>query len=355
MNTARCLARGALALGCAVSTLALAEALVRRFDVHGINYARDVQRWFAACVEILPEADGEFHPDGLFFAPCPQAELALSRFEYATDERRLRRAPVNAPPVDSPPVDSLVGPTDRLRILFLGDSVTLGWGVDDHETWVRRLEREARAADGRALACFNAGSLIYNTQQEAAWLERFGEALCPELVVLTFVYNDLEDNWAKFLVLQAAPSAGPLGWRERLGFRTRESLRGLLALWRLGPGAEAAPASASGAPPALDMRQFPPDPAGWERVAQGMARIRAACERLGARLIVLDHGTSIVPAGSERAAEWGVAWHPFVFAPEESARPILNSRSDSHANALGNELLAAKARRALVEEGVLAP
>ena len=68
----------------------------------------------------------------------------------------------------------------------------------------------------------------------------------------------------------------------------------------------------------------------------------------------------MAPAFAESAGppnHWlgaGVPWYDLTFTDGEWARDVRNSLADSHANALGNRLLADKALRALRAAGVLA-
>lgn len=82
--------------------------------------------------------------------------------------------------------------TDRKRVLFVGDSVTLayyhparaayGWQAVDV---LRKRHPAAR------LVSLNAGICGYDTRQECHWLIHEGLALRPDLVVLQFCFNDL--------------------------------------------------------------------------------------------------------------------------------------------------------------------
>lgn len=75
------------------------------------------------------------------------------------------------------------------RVLFLGDSFTYGIGSEDDETFVALLD----AAWPRAEVA-NGGVNGYGTREALAFLDRFGAAFRPDLTVLVFFWNDLEDN-----------------------------------------------------------------------------------------------------------------------------------------------------------------
>jgi hypothetical protein len=77
------------------------------------------------------------------------------------------------------------------RILGLGDSFAFGFGVEEEETYLDRLER---MLDGRQVEVVNAGLAGMGTDNEARLLAADGPALRPDLVLVGFfVGNDLVD------------------------------------------------------------------------------------------------------------------------------------------------------------------
>jgi lysophospholipase L1-like esterase len=87
---------------------------------------------------------------------------------------------------DEFPVEKEVG---EVRILFLGDSVTMGWGIEHHDTYANQMETFLRRSGSR-IQCINAGVEGYATYQE---LQMLRECLhfVPDRVVLGFVMNDV--------------------------------------------------------------------------------------------------------------------------------------------------------------------
>jgi lysophospholipase L1-like esterase len=92
------------------------------------------------------------------------------------------------------PVDK---PDGELRIMLLGDSLTLGWGAAAEDTFATRLED--LLADGlaemgstRPLRVINTGVGNYNTDQEVSFFETRGRAFDPDVVVLNYFINDAE-------------------------------------------------------------------------------------------------------------------------------------------------------------------
>ena len=77
-----------------------------------------------------------------------------------------------------------------LRILGLGDSVMMGWGVSYDETALTRIGRLLAASTGRPVETANTGCPSYNTANETAVYRLKGRRLKPDLVVLIFMEND---------------------------------------------------------------------------------------------------------------------------------------------------------------------
>jgi lysophospholipase L1-like esterase len=80
-----------------------------------------------------------------------------------------------------------------VRILGVGDSMTFGWGVDDEETFLARLEKGIRAR-GHRVDVFNAGVPGYGPDNVFARLPEVVPPLRPHWVVLGFFSeNDVQD------------------------------------------------------------------------------------------------------------------------------------------------------------------
>jgi lysophospholipase L1-like esterase len=332
----------ALLAAATLAALAAAELAVRLLDPFGVSYYADNVRYFTdpGAIEF---AAGAQHPTGRLFENRPDVDVEMRTFRFTTDARGLRTGPT------ARPADDAAGTT----LLFLGDSVTLGWGVDDEDTWVRTLEREGRDAAGEPLRCLNAGHLQFNTVQEADWLRAHGASLAPDVVVVTFLVNDLDDQWAQYQGIIAelerlqadAPTAG-----QRLAATLRGWFRGFAAVAHYFDQR----AAEGDAPPVTDARDAPHYAAGWARCAAALEALHAECAALGARLVVQDHTTPTIPDLAPWCAAKDVPLVPFTFTADEHARGIRNSRADAHANALGNRLLADKALAGLRAAGVLA-
>jgi lysophospholipase L1-like esterase len=103
----------------------------------------------------------------------------------------------------------------ELRVLFLGDSCTFGYGLLHNEGFVYRVEAKLRAAFPQArLECINAGVPGYTLFQGVHFLETRGFRYQPDLIVLNFGWNDAAqwedgagdpDHYGPRLVCQYVP------------------------------------------------------------------------------------------------------------------------------------------------------
>ena len=78
--------------------------------------------------------------------------------------------------------------TSRKRILFLGSSNTLGWGVEESETLTGILQSKI----GDKAQIFNAGIGNYNTHRYVTLFENKLRSLKPDIVVIHYFINDAE-------------------------------------------------------------------------------------------------------------------------------------------------------------------
>ncbi|HEY5604582.1 MAG TPA: hypothetical protein VIM41_15880 [Gammaproteobacteria bacterium] len=77
------------------------------------------------------------------------------------------------------------------KVIALGDSFTMGWGVDQDETFVQRLEKST------GLKILNAGVSSYGTVREIRLLERL-DLSAAEYLVLQYTSNDVSENATLF-------------------------------------------------------------------------------------------------------------------------------------------------------------
>jgi len=81
------------------------------------------------------------------------------------------------------------------RILVLGDSMVFGPAVDLEETFVKQLEILLNEESGGRpeFQVLNLGVSGYNTYQEWAMLEDRGRSYDPDLIIVAFCANDVDD------------------------------------------------------------------------------------------------------------------------------------------------------------------
>ena len=116
----------------------------------------------------------------LLFAPGAVEHFEASEFRFTAsiNDLGLRDGPVTP------------GPTDRYRIVVVGDSFTYGWGVNIEDTWVKRLEAELRAK-GYDVELVNAGRSGEGSASYVDMVARLLPVLQPDLVLLGMLHNDM--------------------------------------------------------------------------------------------------------------------------------------------------------------------
>ena len=137
-----------------------------QFDLEMWKYARDVK--------VVSDNPTIGHEHG------PNRDAQLMGVDLATNSKGLRDREF-----------SLERTPGVKRILMVGDSLTLGWGVAAADTFSKRLERMF-AADGRQVEVINTGVGNWNTVQEVQYFLAKGAAYKPDIVVLGFFVNDAE-------------------------------------------------------------------------------------------------------------------------------------------------------------------
>jgi len=82
-------------------------------------------------------------------------------------------------------------PKNKKRIILLGDSFTLGWGVSFEKTFAKQLETMLNRRQG-AWEVINMGAGNYNSTMEVELFELKGLQLDPDIVILVYFVNDVE-------------------------------------------------------------------------------------------------------------------------------------------------------------------
>jgi len=107
-----------------------------------------------------------------------------------------------------------LSPKGSLRIVALGDSTTFGLGVEDEKTWPAVLETLLRAR-GIDVDVVNAGVPGYTSFQGRRFMLKSGLALEPDLVIVTFGFNDAS-FWGSRSDAETASLLEPRGWERPL-------------------------------------------------------------------------------------------------------------------------------------------
>ncbi len=105
---------------------------------------------------------------------------------YTTNAQRFRSSKVTAPFPDA----------HVPRVAVVGDSFTFGWGANDDQTYPSRLERLLDNTLGPT-EVLNAGVCGTGTGNEALWYDLWVSHFHPNVVILTVVPNDTDDDLAR--------------------------------------------------------------------------------------------------------------------------------------------------------------
>lgn len=115
---------------------------------------------------------------------------------------------------------------ERGRVLFLGDSVTFGFGIaDPADTYPFLVGQRLGDRLGRPVEVVNAGVGGYSPWQELAWLEAEGLGYAPDAIVVGFVLNDVTEK----LALTRYGGRGE-------GWQLERTARGIVDRWLSGSG-----------------------------------------------------------------------------------------------------------------------
>jgi len=167
----------ALAIFTLLFTALLLEAALRIVFYHSMDFSMEMWKYAVRLKRPVPNAK-------LSFAHQPNSHAFLMGTDVSINSQGLRDREY-----------SLKKPGDVYRVLLLGDSTTLGWGVPLNETAAKILERELNAqsiAGYRRFEAINAGVGNYGTVQEVTYYKTRGREFHPDLVVLVYFINDPE-------------------------------------------------------------------------------------------------------------------------------------------------------------------
>jgi len=151
--------------------LALIEVALRVYTARAIIYDVEMTRY---ANEIKRESANPLI--GHVHAPNREATLMGVDVKINSDGFRDRDYPVK--------------PDGSYRIIFLGDSLTFGWGVEKSKTFEELLETELNKRKPTEIINFGTGN--YNTEQEVNLFLEKGLKYKPDEVVVFYFINDAE-------------------------------------------------------------------------------------------------------------------------------------------------------------------
>ena len=168
---------GSLLLLCVSLAVALVgiEVFARVIMDNGMEY--DLEMWkYAKRAKIVSD-----NPD-IGHEHRPNVNTHLMGTDFSSNSMGLRDREFAIPK-----------PAGVTRILFVGDSLTEGWGVDEDKTVPKQLEKMLNAkGDGHKYEVANAGVGNWNSIMEATWTMTKGIKLQPDMVILGYFINDAE-------------------------------------------------------------------------------------------------------------------------------------------------------------------
>ena len=241
------------------------------------------------------------------------------------------------------------------RVLALGCSTTLGWGVDDAETYPARLEARGRAAGYDAVEVINGGQMGYTTFQGRLWWPTVA-AYQPDVVLLGYVVQDARkaaytDRSQAILQDDARFLKDHVLWRSRAYLGLRALLGAVQIRAKERPQTDGAPDDDSG------VYRVPVD-----EYEDNLAALVAEARGVGAAPVLfgypLEHEgyTTAHRSALARVAERTGAplFDPQPQMSQEASRRTLYFPEDrGHANADGNDLIAVWVLAFLEQERLL--
>lgn len=246
-----------------------------------------------------------------------------------------------------------VNPDRRWTILALGDSFTFGAGVNFEDTFVYGLEKRLRSQFGPGVEVINAGYAGATIDHELVVFERQGLPLKPDVVILQFFANDVEEllqreQREKIYRQIDFPLKGYLRHTATYVLLLKLKLHGLRRTIERGPAEAQETAQHL---PFRDNEYYAPALSqkfrrGWELYFEHLEKLVKETRRNGIRLVIL-----IIPD------EYQVA-RPHLFpAPQETIRAFGRLRGIPVVDPLlaFRRLMAAGEGLYLPEDGHLAP
>jgi len=158
--------------------LLIGEGITRALFWRSLDF--DMEMWkYATQVKVADPSLGHKHgPDRQAY--LMGVDVTTNRFGLRGDDTTLTK------------------PANTYRILVVGDSLTMGWGVEQDLTFAADLERRMNANPPAGFPSnvlyevLNLGIGNYNTVQEVMLLKSLGLQFKPDLILLFYFINDAE-------------------------------------------------------------------------------------------------------------------------------------------------------------------
>nr|HPJ72144.1 GDSL-type esterase/lipase family protein [bacterium] len=208
-------------------------------------------------------------------------------------------------------------PPRTLRVICIGDSVTMGVFLEDDETYCSQLEELLNRENvrGRSWEVLNFGVLGYNTINEVELLKEKGLAYHPDVVILQYCFNDHRNKSELDMRFR-----GALVRNHRLVYMLTQPLARILAKSKLFLFC------------AVRLKALDPDEEDVRKsmeeyyyegdfVSQGLAEFKKLADRFGFEPLVL-----IFPKfeGKERFSEYEKNYRVVTVPCEENRLPFIN-------------------------------
>lgn len=236
------------------------------------------------------------------------------------------------------------GTKTKPRILFLGDSFTWGWGIEDHERYTSLLQQKFPHHQ-----LINAGITGYGTLQELYLLQALQADIKPDRVVLQLYNNDFEDNleingvyphpyldWQHAFALKNHPVEPKPWYRQLLDYLANETwfyrqlLHHLFGLMMKLP---------------ITWHEYTPEPdemAKQEGMKLSLKMFYAYCDEMHMPVTVFVHGLSVEREHIVRevSLQHGSSVYVLDDAFKNASERVDLGDAHAHWNAYGNKLVA---------------
>lgn len=318
------------------------EGLTRVFDPFGVSHFINMKRYRHDLCEVRLDSDR-------LFVHRPNEHMELDGWEIRTDSNGLRG-----------PEREIPKPAGTRRLMFVGDSVTFGWGVELEDTFVHMIEEELNENSDGVIETINAGHLFHDSTQERGVVEEVGLSYEPDVVFLVFVANDTHptaqmmkpaskrpvkftDEDLKELERRAAVLAQLRKLNETLPYTHR--LLSFMYTSYSNAQFKKKPGNEDRDPYLLDRAGIDMD-MGWQLSRQAMLEMHEMVTASGAVFVVLD--ITKHPKVEEFCGENSLLYARITHG-EDEMEDIRNSLADPHANRNGHRQYADKILKVIEE------